>query len=114
MCIVSGNGRRDVAEAVAYLGIEKYIRFFLGCEDYSPGKPDPSGFLLAASRVDVSPRQCLVFEDSGVGVQAAKKAGMACVALWRRKAPARELSEADEVLEDLAQFDLDKWINPLE
>ena len=47
-------------------------------------------------------------------IRRAKKAGMACVALWRKKAPAQELSEADEVLEDLAHFDLDKWTNPLE
>jgi beta-phosphoglucomutase-like phosphatase (HAD superfamily) len=41
------------------------------------GKPSPDIFLLAATRLGVSPAQCLVVEDSPVGVQAARAAGMA-------------------------------------
>jgi sugar-phosphatase len=44
-------------------------------EDVQRGKPDPQGFLLAAQRLGVNIRQCLVFEDSPPGVAAAKAAG---------------------------------------
>jgi sugar-phosphatase len=40
------------------------------------GKPDPAGYLLAARRLRVAPKDCLVFEDSRVGAQAALVAGM--------------------------------------
>ena len=40
------------------------------------GKPDPEVYLRAAEGIAVAPRACLVFEDSVVGVQAARRAGM--------------------------------------
>lgn len=104
VAIVSGNARRDVAEAIEFLGIGASAAFYLGCEDYSPGKPDPACFRLAAERLRVRPEECLVFEDSAAGVQAAKAAGMACIALRRPGAPQQDLSQADQVLEDLADF----------
>ena len=48
VAIVSGNARRDVAEAIKFLKIGARVAFYLGCEDYSPGKPDPACFRLAA------------------------------------------------------------------
>lgn len=104
VAIVSGNSRRDVAEAVGALGIGSKLTFFLGCEDYAPGKPDPACFLLAARRLQLSPQECLVFEDSEAGVQAAKDAGMTCIALQRPGAPQQDFSSADHVLADLADY----------
>src|SRR5439155_8988964 len=45
-------------------------------EDVRLGKPDPEVYLLAARGIGVPPRECLVFEDSVVGIQAARRAGM--------------------------------------
>ena len=45
-------------------------------EDVRLGKPDPEVYLRAAEGIAVRPRECLVFEDSVVGVQAARSAGM--------------------------------------
>ena len=111
VCIASGNGRDDVAEAISFLGIESYLTFFLGCEDYAPGKPDPAGYRLAAAKLGLPAEQCLVFEDSNAGVQAAKRAGMYCVALERKGMPHQDLSMADEKLEDLSQFRIERWLS---
>jgi len=105
VCIVSGSERRHVAEGVARCGIAGDIQFYLGREDYEQGKPDPGCYLTAARRLGVSPARCLVFEDSMVGVGAAKGAGMYCVALARPEAPPQDLSAADLVVADLAGFD---------
>jgi beta-phosphoglucomutase len=48
-------------------------------EDVKQGKPDPECYLLAASKLAASPKQCLVFEDSEVGLEAARRAGMQTV-----------------------------------
>lgn len=46
-------------------------------EDVQAGKPDPAGYLLAARRLGIEPRDCLIFEDATVGIQAAEAAGAA-------------------------------------
>ncbi|WP_091231207.1 HAD-IA family hydrolase [Microbacterium sp. 3J1] len=45
-------------------------------ESVSASKPDPEGFLLGATLLGVDPADCVVFEDSGAGIQAAHAAGM--------------------------------------
>ncbi len=53
----------------------------VGSEDVKARKPNPDLFLEAARRLDYQPKDCIVFEDSLVGIQAAKAAGMKCVAV---------------------------------
>jgi len=50
-------------------------------EDTQRGKPDPQVFLVAAEKISVLPRRCVVFEDAVAGVEAAKAGGMKCVAV---------------------------------
>jgi HAD superfamily hydrolase (TIGR01509 family) len=57
------------------------------------GKPDPEVYLTAATRLGVPPAACVVFEDAVVGVEAARRAGMAVVGLTTAHAAA-ELREA--------------------
>ena len=66
-------------------------------EDYRKPKPDPEPFLVAAARLNVAPADCLVFEDTDMGIQAATAAGMASVKIlqpWERK----QLSVASDQL----------------
>lgn len=105
VAIVSGSQRREIQESVDRMGIASNIQFFLGAEDYNPGKPSPACYLLAAEKANVEPERCLAFEDSTVGVQAAKAAGMYCVALQREGATKQDVSLADWVVSDLADFD---------
>jgi beta-phosphoglucomutase len=59
-------------------------------------KPHPEAFLVTARRLGVAPEQCVVFEDSQVGVDAAKAAGMYCVAVRSRSTRLpQNLSAAD-------------------
>ncbi len=104
--IVSGSPRADIIEAVKLLEAERHVRFVLGSEDYTPGKPSPAGFLLGAQKLGVPPMECLVFEDSRAGVTAAKAAGMWCVALQRPSAYPQCLEAADWILDDLATFSI--------
>jgi HAD superfamily hydrolase (TIGR01509 family) len=107
--IVSGSPKADVEEAVRLLGASACVRLILGAEDYFPGKPSPAGFLLGAKQLGVAPGNCLVFEDSCAGVTAAKAAGMWCVALSRHCAHPQDLSSADWILSDLADFSVEAF-----
>jgi sugar-phosphatase len=105
--VVSGSPHDDVAEAVRLMGAEASVRFVLGAEDYSPGKPSPAGFLLGAKQLGVAPEHCVVFEDSWAGVTSAKAAGMTCVALSRPTENPQDLAAADWVVSDLAMFSVE-------
>jgi mannitol-1-/sugar-/sorbitol-6-phosphatase len=69
--------------------------------DVERGKPDPEGFLLAAKRLDVRPEQCVVMEDSPVGIEAAKAAGMRRIAVATTHDPPA-LAQADVIAHEIA------------
>lgn len=69
-------------------------------EDVTDGKPDPSGYLLAARRLDVSPSECVVVEDSPAGVAAGRAAGATVLAVTTSHDGA-ELTGADHLVPDL-------------
>ena len=76
MAIASG-GRRDIVErTLGVLGILDLFSVVVTAEDYSHPKPAPDPFLVAAEKMGVSPADCLVFEDSLLGIESAKRAGM--------------------------------------
>ena len=106
VCIVSGSPRADIEMAIDLMGIRSEVSFFVGADDYGPGKPDPTCFLMAAEQLGVAPTDCAVFEDSAAGVLAAKAAGMRCVALSRPGLPKQDVSDADLVVADLSGVDL--------
>jgi len=73
-----------------------------------PGKPDPALFLKAARLIGVLPKRCVVVEDAVVGVEAARRAGMKCVAITTTN-PAHTLKGADVIVERLDALPLDTF-----
>ncbi len=73
------------------------------------GKPAPDIFVIAAEQLKADPEQCLVFEDSPVGVAAARAAGMSVVAVPDPHLDAKTVGSADQVLRSLADFDPGEW-----
>lgn len=112
VCIVSGAAGQRVRQTARRLGLADDLAFAWGYEDYPAGKPDPSGFRLAAEALSVRPDRCVVFEDSAAGVQAARGAGMACVALTRHGAVSQDVSQADLCVEDLMDRRVLKMLAP--
>jgi HAD superfamily hydrolase (TIGR01509 family) len=72
------------------------------------GKPEPDIFLLTAERLGVAPDSCLVLEDSPRGIAAAKRANMVTIGV--RSPYNLDLSEADDVIGGVAEFDLLRYL----
>src|SRR5665213_668556 len=77
--VVSGSTRESVSSSLRSLSLLDRFDVLVCAGDYKKGKPDPEPFLLAAAKLGVTPETCLVFEDTDMGIQAAKTAGMASV-----------------------------------
>jgi HAD superfamily hydrolase (TIGR01509 family) len=87
--VVSGSTRDSVVASLETLGILDKFETLVCAGDYVKGKPDPEPFLIAAERLGVKPEDCLVFEDTEMGIEAAKAAGMGWVKVmqpWERVA----------------------------
>ncbi|MBC8429388.1 MAG: HAD family phosphatase [Dehalococcoidia bacterium] len=98
------------------LGIENYFQTIISDKDVTEGKPSPQGFLLAAQRLGVEPKKCIVIEDSVAGVTAAKRAGMHCLAITNTH-PRRSLKQAEfivDTLEAVTASDLEGLLKPVE
>jgi len=96
------------------LGIDNYFHSIVTGRDVAEGKPSPQGFLLAAEKLGVEPRDCIVIEDAIAGVTASKRAGMRCIAVTNTH-PRESLMEADltvDTLEEMTVGDLEALLNP--
>jgi HAD superfamily hydrolase (TIGR01509 family) len=85
--VVSGSSRDSVTASLSALRLLDRFETLVCAGDYQRSKPDPQAFLLAADRLGIAPESCLVFEDTEMGIQAARAAGMASVKVpppWRR------------------------------
>jgi beta-phosphoglucomutase-like phosphatase (HAD superfamily) len=85
--VVSGGTHDSVTRSLTALGILDKFDTLVCAGDYTKPKPDAEPFLLAAERLGVAPKDCLVFEDTEMGIEAATAAGMASVKIlqpWER------------------------------
>ena len=81
--IASTAPRENVGVMLRALTLESMFEDIVSAEDVTRGKPDPQVFLAAAERLGVPRDRCIVVEDAGVGVQAARSAGMRCIGVSR-------------------------------
>jgi sugar-phosphatase len=101
LALVTSAGRRYAEAGLVELGVRSLFWVVVAAEDVLVGKPDPQGYLAAASALGVAPADCVVFEDAVAGVQAAQAAGMYCVAVATTH-PAADLAGADLIVPDLS------------
>jgi beta-phosphoglucomutase-like phosphatase (HAD superfamily) len=88
--VVSGSTLDSVTASLEALNILDKFDTLVCAGDYTRSKPDAEPFLLAAQRLGVAPEDCLVFEDTEMGIEAASAAGMASVKIlqpWERPKP---------------------------
>lgn len=86
------------------LSLSPYFSLVLGEENVNKGKPNPEIFLKVAKNLKVNPDRCIVFEDSPVGIEAAKKANMYTVALLTTH-NREELKGAGTFIKDFSEIE---------
>jgi len=107
LAICSGAPRQEIETVLAMAGLTDCFTEVVTAQEVEKGKPDPAIFLegwrrLRRNATQLSPAGCLVIEDSPRGVQAARAAGMASLAVTNSSSAAH-LAQADRVVHSLEQ-----------
>jgi beta-phosphoglucomutase-like phosphatase (HAD superfamily) len=93
---------------VEILDISRLLDVIATRDDVKNGKPDPEIYLRLASILKLNPGDCLVIEDSTVGIQAALKAGMNCIAvtneLTKKSVHECHLLDPASIIDDLEKL----------
>lgn len=100
--IVTGAPVKEVAFVLTHRGLIDRFGAIVTEEDVINGKPDPEGYLQAASAMGLDPSQTLVFEDSLPGIAAAQAAGMTAIAVLGSADPTALSEVADGVVDHLS------------
>jgi len=79
--VASSGLSKNVEFIVEALGFQPYFRCLIPGDDIERPKPHPEIYLKAAEVLGLDPAGCVAIEDSFVGVEAAKRAGMKCLAI---------------------------------
>lgn len=91
MAIATSTRYHDAVNTLESTGIIDYFSFVIGGDHVANGKPDPEIYLKAASKLDVAPKECIVFEDSENGVKSAHAAGMDVIQVPDLVTPSEEI-----------------------
>lgn len=103
LAVASGSPMELIERALRDLGILELFDVRLSSESVARGKPHPDVFLATIKTLGLAPSNCIVVEDSVVGIRAAKAAGMACIAVPSLDSP--DFSATDAVFDSLVQVD---------
>ena len=98
--LVTSSDNAKVKRAFGLLHLDNLFDTLVTADRITQGKPDPMCYLLAAKDLNVSPEDCIVFEDSFNGIQSGKDAGMRVIGTTN---PAESLR--DKVYEVIPNFE---------
>ena len=76
MAVVTGGHRAVCGRILAHIGLADSFDTLVASEDTARHKPEPEPFLEAARRLGARPERCVVWEDSDLGLESARRAGM--------------------------------------
>lgn len=106
--IALGSASKNARYIIEKVNVKDMFDAVVDGTDVSKAKPDPEVFLIAAQLIGRAPEDCIVFEDSVAGVQAANRANMVSIGIGS----AEVLSEADYIFNDFTEIS-EEFINTL-
>ena len=110
VAIATSSTRLKSEAVLKSTGVPYWRMVYVNGDDVTRKKPDPELFLIASQRIGVPPARCVVIEDAPNGVQAARAAGGACIAVTN-STTATKLSHADLIVDDLSRIDLQDLVD---
>ena len=104
LAVASSSWRENIHTVLDAAGLAHCFAVLTGKEDVRRHKPHPEPYLRTARALAVPPAACTVVEDSDIGIEAARRAGMRCIAI-PNSLPPEQLAAADAILPSLENPD---------
>ncbi len=98
--IALGSASKNAQPILEKVGLIPYFKSIVDGNSVTKAKPDPEVFLIAANDLKIKPEDCIVFEDSVAGIQAANIANMISIGIGDEKV----LHEADHIFKDFTEM----------
>jgi len=89
IAVVTGGYQEVCRKVLAHIGLADAFDTIVASEDTERHKPEPEPFLEAARRLGARPERCVVWEDSDLGLEAARRGGMSWIDVRSFHLPAR-------------------------
>lgn len=104
--LASSSSPGSIQQLLRVTNIKEFFDATISGWEIKKGKPNPDIFLECAKRLKIKPEECIVIEDSTHGVEAAKRAGMKCIAVTTGQHSRKELEnmKPDWLLNTLEEF----------
>ncbi|WP_294566648.1 HAD-IA family hydrolase [uncultured Succinatimonas sp.] len=83
--IATGSQIKETNYLIELFGLTSYVDAVVTADQIKNGKPAPDTYLEACKRLNATPAECLVFEDTPIGLQGVKAAGMTCIRVFEGK-----------------------------
>lgn len=98
--IALGSASKNATPILKKVNLFEKFKAIVDGNDVSKAKPDPEVFLIGAKLLGMNPEDCIVFEDSVAGIQAANKANMISIGIGEQSV----LHEADYIFKDFTEM----------
>ncbi|MBN2175571.1 MAG: HAD family phosphatase [Bacteroidales bacterium] len=110
MALATSSPSINVEFVLTETGTKKYFNTIVDASMVNKGKPDPEIYLMTAGLLTISPDKCIVFEDSLLGIESAKSAGMKVIGIATTHKK-EELSNVDLALDNFENLSVNQLAN---
>ena len=111
VAICTSSNRTLTDNILEDIGIKNLFSTIVTKEDYSKRKPDPEPYLTTAVKLGIDPKDCLVIEDSEIGLKSALNAGMKCIVIYNEYTKNHDFKGALKVVGTASELNLEEILD---
>ncbi|MGV8168507.1 MAG: HAD family hydrolase [Candidatus Nanoarchaeia archaeon] len=105
--LTTSSSKDNTIKFLDRTNLNTYFSGIVTHEDCKRGKPFPDPYLTTANKLNINPQDCIAIEDTAIGIDAAKNAGMKCIAIPNDYTKNQDFSRADMVVTSAKDITLD-------
>lgn len=104
LAVTTSASREGTLNILDKISITNLFKVIVTKEDCKNLKPNPEPYSLTSAKLSIDPKFCVAIEDTALGVESAKKAGMMCIAIPNEFTEDQDFSEADAIVESAKEI----------